>query len=107
MTISAPSRGNQRGRLMKKHGTVLDIEAHSKKVYFENKTHVVGTLQDVTERKKAEDLNKYLAYHDPLTDLPNLRLFYEWLEQELLISKLKQRKFSVMDFRLGSFQVCE
>lgn len=34
-------------------------------------------LQDITERKRREDRVAFLAYHDPLTGLPNRRLFEE------------------------------
>ena len=37
---------------------------------LQNKPHMVGTLQNITERKKAAELNEYLAYHDFLTGLP-------------------------------------
>jgi diguanylate cyclase (GGDEF)-like protein/PAS domain S-box-containing protein len=38
-----------------------------------------GAIFDVTARKQAEDRLAYLAYHDPLTDLPNRTLFQERL----------------------------
>ena len=43
----------------------------------------VTTHEDVTEAKRAEERIAYLAYHDPLTGLPNRKLFYEQLEQAL------------------------
>ena len=92
-------------RMNRKDGTLIDIEAHSKKIYLQdNRPTVVGTLQDITERKKAEDLNKYLAYHDTLTDLPNRRLFQESLEQTLEISKTLQQKLAVILFDLDRFK---
>ena len=63
-------------RMIRKDGILIDIEAHSKKIYLQdNQPTVIGTIQDITERKKAEDLNKYLANYDPLTDLPNRGYF--------------------------------
>jgi diguanylate cyclase (GGDEF)-like protein/PAS domain S-box-containing protein len=43
----------------------------------------VATIEDVTERKVAEERITHLAHYDPLTDLPNRALFHERLEQEL------------------------
>ncbi|MEF3696666.1 CBS domain-containing protein [Desulfolutivibrio sp.] len=40
-------------------------------------------LRDVTERVKAEEIIRHLAYHDPLTDLPNRTLFHDRLAVEL------------------------
>lgn len=42
---------------------------------------ILGTLQDITERRKIEQQLFQLAYHDPLTGLPNRRFFLEQLEQ--------------------------
>ncbi|WP_428909990.1 EAL domain-containing protein [Niallia sp. Krafla_26] len=91
-------------RMIKKDGTILDIESHSKKVFLQNKPYIVGTLQDITERKKAAELNEYMAYHDFLTGLPNQRLFYKKLEQELIISKTLQQPLTVMMLDLDRFK---
>ncbi|WP_168123017.1 diguanylate cyclase [Paenibacillus sp. HB172176] len=37
----------------------------------------IGVGRDITIRKQAEETIAHLAYHDPLTDLPNRRLFIE------------------------------
>ncbi len=92
-------------RMIQKDGTIIDVEAHSKKVYLvNNRPTIIGALRDVTERKRAEDLNKYLAYHDPLTELPNLRFIYEKMDHELLISKTLQQKVAVMIIDLDRFK---
>ena len=36
---------------------------------------LLGTIQDISERKAAEELIEYQAFYDSLTDLPNRRLF--------------------------------
>jgi diguanylate cyclase (GGDEF)-like protein len=41
------------------------------------------TLEDITERRRAEDQVKHLAHYDALTDLPNRVLFREQLEHEI------------------------
>jgi diguanylate cyclase (GGDEF)-like protein/PAS domain S-box-containing protein len=45
--------------------------------------YVVGVIEDVTERKLAENRIAHMAHHDALTDLPNRFLLRERLEQEL------------------------
>ena len=43
----------------------------------------VATIEDVTERKLAEERITHLAHYDALTDLPNRALFHERLQQQL------------------------
>jgi diguanylate cyclase (GGDEF)-like protein/PAS domain S-box-containing protein len=43
----------------------------------------VTTLEDLTDWRKAQDQIAHMARHDPLTNLPNRRLFREKLEQAL------------------------
>jgi diguanylate cyclase (GGDEF)-like protein/PAS domain S-box-containing protein len=43
--------------------------------------HFVAVKQDVTQRRKAEERIRYLALHDPLTDLGNRRSVEESLER--------------------------
>ncbi len=43
----------------------------------------VGTVQDITDRRDAEERLAHQALHDPLTGLPNRALFLERLDQAL------------------------
>jgi diguanylate cyclase (GGDEF)-like protein len=43
----------------------------------------VATIEDVTERRDAEERITHLAHYDPLTDLPNRALFHARLAHEL------------------------
>jgi diguanylate cyclase (GGDEF)-like protein len=45
-----------------------------------NITEIVGTLQDVTERREAQKQLEKLAYFDPLTDLANRSMFKRKLD---------------------------
>src|SRR5207237_8940748 len=43
----------------------------------------VATIEDITERKRAEEKIAHLAHYDALTDLPNRVLFRDKLEHAL------------------------
>jgi diguanylate cyclase (GGDEF)-like protein/PAS domain S-box-containing protein len=52
--------------------------------------YLLGVLEDVTERRLAEQRIAHLAHHDPLTDLPNRAAFTECLEETLArVSEVK------------------
>jgi predicted signal transduction protein with EAL and GGDEF domain len=58
---------------------------------------------DSLERAYRE--SRYLALHDPLTDLPNRALFLECLEEELASAKLAGRTVAVLFVDLDNFKV--
>lgn len=67
---------------------------------------VIGVAADVTRRKQAEERLEYQALHDPLTDLPNRKLFVDRLEQALSrTSRRRGRKVGVLFMDLDSFKV--
>jgi diguanylate cyclase (GGDEF)-like protein len=60
-------------------GRILDGRAH----WLSDPEMFHAYLVDVTERKRAERTLAHLAYHDPLTGLPNRRRFERDLEEVL------------------------
>ncbi len=47
-------------------------------------SNYIAIFTDISSRKQSEERLKYLANHDPLTDLPNRELFNDRLEQALM-----------------------
>ncbi|TRZ66712.1 MAG: EAL domain-containing protein [Rhodocyclaceae bacterium] len=64
-----------------------------------------GTIQNITERKQAEDRIRTLAYFDALTNLPNRRLLMDRLGQALNASKRTQDFGALMILDLDNFKV--
>ncbi|SDF45174.1 PAS domain S-box-containing protein/diguanylate cyclase (GGDEF) domain-containing protein [Fontibacillus panacisegetis] len=56
-------------------------------VWVDNEQHVLLILRDVTMQKVYQEEIQFLAYHDPLTRLPNRRYFHEKLDEALLESE--------------------
>ncbi len=65
---------------------------------------VNGTIQDITERKELEDQIRQLAFYDPLTQLPNRRLFNDRLSQALLAERRSGNCGAVMFLDLDNFK---
>ena len=47
-------------------------------------SHFVGVISDITEEKKQQEFTQHWADHDPVTGLPNRRLFFDRLHQSLV-----------------------
>ncbi len=50
-------------------------------------SYLVGVISDVTQYREAEAHSRHLAYHEPLTGLPNRALFQKRLEEALQRAK--------------------
>ncbi len=64
----------------------------------------IGHYHDITERKEAEEQIRKLAFYDPLTSLPNRRLFLERLEGELEIAHLESKHGALLFLDLDHFK---
>ena len=63
-----------------------------------------GTVQDITERKKAEKQIRFLAYFDSLTGLPNRLQFREQLKKALSVARRNNWMVAVMFMDLDNFK---
>ncbi len=65
---------------------------------------VTAMVEDITERKTAEDKIQRLAFTDPLTALPNRRLLHDRLGQALAASARNDRLGALMFLDLDNFK---
>ncbi|HEX9172358.1 MAG TPA: EAL domain-containing protein [Telluria sp.] len=64
-----------------------------------------GVARDITDRKRAEEVISYQAYHDILTDLPNRILFKDRLGLAVIQAKRKMTELAVMFIDLDRFKL--
>jgi len=65
---------------------------------------LMGITEDITERKKAEEQVRNLAFYDTLTRLPNRRLLNDRLGQAMAASKRSERYGTVIFLDLDNFK---
>jgi diguanylate cyclase (GGDEF)-like protein/PAS domain S-box-containing protein len=66
--------------------------------------HLLGVIEDVTERKRAEQRIIHMAHYDTLTDLPNRATFNETLETTLNRARTTGKRFAVLSVDLDRFK---
>lgn len=62
------------------------------------------TVQDISERKRAEEKIEFMAHHDPLTHLPNRVLLRDRFEQAMASAKREESGVVVMFLDLDHFK---
>jgi diguanylate cyclase (GGDEF)-like protein len=65
---------------------------------------VTGTVQDVTERSRAEDRIRNLAYYDALTGLPNRLHFTDKVRMAMSLTRRGARKMALLLVDLDNFK---
>jgi len=67
--------------------------------------YVMGTIQDITAMKRAEDMILHQAFHDQLTDLPNQALLNDRLSHALKVAEHSSAKVAVVVIDIDRFQL--
>ncbi|MCI0528397.1 MAG: EAL domain-containing protein, partial [Nitrospira sp.] len=65
---------------------------------------IVGVIRDITERKRAEEDIKYMAYHDLLTGLPNRTLLYDRLQEIIADRQAKPSPLALLLMDVDRFK---
>jgi diguanylate cyclase (GGDEF)-like protein/PAS domain S-box-containing protein len=86
------------------HGTTKWVLASYLQLEYQNEPAVLGWFYDITDRKEMEEKVLHLAYHDPLTDLPNRMLFTDRLHQALAIAKRDKARLALLFIDLDKFK---
>jgi diguanylate cyclase (GGDEF)-like protein len=67
-------------------------------------TGVIGTYEDITDRKVAQERVQYLAYYDALTGLPNRALLQDRLSNALASARRRKDKVALLFLDLDRFK---
>ncbi|MDR3395622.1 MAG: EAL domain-containing protein [Parasulfuritortus sp.] len=67
-------------------------------------THYVGVFSDISNVKRAQEAQEFLAYHDPLTGLPNRSLLRARLEHSIQQADRDKRSSAVLFLDLDRFK---
>jgi diguanylate cyclase (GGDEF)-like protein len=65
---------------------------------------LMGTFQDITERQQALEHIHYLSNYDPLTGLPNRKLFTNYLEKAISEAKRGKKILGIMVLNIDRFK---
>ena len=102
--LNGKDNGSQEINIIKKDNSKLIVELRSSIITYKNKPALMGTLLDITEKKKALEMVNHLAYYDTLTGLPNRNLFYKESNKRLKEAQEKGMLFALLFLDLDQFK---
>ena len=91
-------------KAIRKDGQVVELEVYESLMESEGRPALIGTLLEITERKRSEAHDAERALSDPLTKLPNRVRFLERLDLELAQSRRHNRKLAIVHLDLDGFK---
>ncbi len=86
-------------------GKTIDMELIGAAVTYMDEPAILHIGRDITERKKVQETITHMAYHDPLTNLPNRRLFKERLSTAIDYAKQNGHMLAVMFIDMDRFKM--
>ena len=90
---------------MRADGSEFPIELTITSLQAAGLPYITGFIRDVTDRQKAEDEIKSLAFYDTLTQLPNRRLLIDRLNQAYVTSTRLRRHGGLVFIDLDNFKM--
>ncbi|MFL5333924.1 MAG: diguanylate cyclase domain-containing protein, partial [Geminicoccaceae bacterium] len=91
--------------LRRRSGELLPVEVESSIVEQRDRRMIVLVIRDLTGRRQTEETLRSLAYHDPLTGLPNRLLFHDRLSQAIERARRARQLLTVMLVDLDRFKL--
>ncbi len=89
---------------IRRDGQAFDCELEVSSAQLEGRPVDIIALTDITERRRKQSRFAVLAYHDPLTGLPNRLLFDDRLQLELSHALRRHGQLAVLFLDLDGFK---
>ena len=89
----------------RKDGTMVPVEVVANCLKLEDEPVFFSFVRDITERKRADEEIRNLAFYDPLTGLPNRRLLLDRLEIAFLVSARNRQYGALLFLDLDRFKL--
>ncbi|MEB0040518.1 MULTISPECIES: EAL domain-containing protein [unclassified Pseudomonas] len=87
-----------------KKGEVLTVEVSVEPITLNDTACLLMTTRDVSQLKNAQAQIQHLAYHDPLTDLPNRAFLMERLSEQIEVLKRQNLRGALLFLDLDHFK---
>ena len=91
--------------IRRRSGELVPVEVESGFALQRGRQMIVLVVRDLTGRRQTEETLRSLAYHDPLTGLPNRLLFHDRLSQAIERAKRARQLLTVMLVDLDRFKL--
>jgi diguanylate cyclase (GGDEF)-like protein/PAS domain S-box-containing protein len=92
-------------KILTKHGDERWLDFSSGVIEFAGRTAALGTAFDITDRKRGDERMRTLAYHDPLTGLPNRLLFHDRLKLAVAQAHRTRERLAVLFVDVDGFKL--
>ena len=90
--------------IIRKNKKKITAELRSSIIKYNDKHATIGTIHDITEKKKAQEMMNNLAYYDQLTGIPNRNSFYKTVTKQLKKGKYSD-KLALLFIDLDQFKI--
>ena len=87
-----------------KNGKVIRAEMSARTMMIDDAPCILSITRDITERRRADELVRELAYYDPLTGLANRMLLKDRLTQSMLAGQRSSNYGALMFLDLDNFK---
>jgi diguanylate cyclase (GGDEF)-like protein/PAS domain S-box-containing protein len=91
-------------KLRQATGELLDVELSVGRFSYEGGEAVQCIVRDISERVRAQETIRRMAYYDPLTDLPNRSLLRDRLSAALAQARRRKENVAVVFVDLDDFK---